>query len=687
MHLCRLSLLPALLLLFLSASAALRAQDAPRYVRLYLRDKGTPERTLAPSDPLYPAATAHLTPRALARRAKVLPADALVSTGDLPLYQPYLDSIAATGAVIVRTSRWFNTAMVLADSAQQLRLRALPFLADVQVVRVARHDQQPLSADKKVLIDHVPGVTQPCIDERYGQSGTQNRAIQADALHRIGITGEGVFIGILDAGTQWRMHESLKHLNIVAERDFVYNDSLVDDEPGEVPAHSHGTDVLSILAGAYDGTLVGVAPHATIALARTEDVRSERHIEEDNYVAGLEWLESLGVDITNTSLGYTDFDELEAPHTYDELNGHTAIASRGINEATRLGMVCVVAAGNDATKWFHYIGVPAEADSAIAVAAVDTTGRVTVFSSRWFGGSNRVKPNVAAPGIKVWHADVGTVGQVSQGQGTSYASPMTTGAAALLLSARPSLRPWELRELLQSTASRADNPDTAVGHGMIRLHDAIEKMSRTAPVVGRPRARLDGDHVLLYAWTEYRGQLDAPLALSLRKASGSVAPTLTTSSQPAIGLAVWSIPTAQIDPIIAGSLLDVAILTRGDTLLHTAITVEGGGVAPAPTWDRTVSTLCFQPNLQPNGIATVIPNPFTGHTFIQYQLASAARVTIALYNSIGQEITKVVNDEPLEAGYHTFELNTPGLEAGAFYLLLRAGDVVLSEQMIHLGEP
>lgn len=685
MHFCWRALLVTALLLPLST---LHAQDVPRYVRLHLHDKGTPARALAPTDPLYSSAAAQLTQRALVRRAKVLPLDSLVSTDDLPLYQPYLDSIAATGAQVVQTSRWLNTAMVLADSAQQLRLRALSFLDSTVVVRARKRSDKPRSADKGVVLEHVPGVTQPCIDERYGQSGPQNRAIEADQLHRMGITGDGVFVGILDAGAQWRMHEALKHLDVVAEHDFVYGDDNVDDEPGETTAHDHGTHVLSILGGAFDGTLVGVAPHATFALARTEDVRSEHQVEEDNYVAGLEWLESLGVDVTNTSLGYTDFDFPESPHTYAELNGHTAQASRGINEATKRGMLCVVAAGNDGTKAFRYVGVPGEADSAIAAAAVDTTGRVTAFSSRWFGNSTRVKPNVAAPGIVVWHAEAGTAAQVNQGQGTSYASPMTTGAAALLLSARPSLRPWELRDLLQSTASRADNPDTAVGYGMVQLHKAIEKMSRTAPVIGRPRARLEGDHITLYSWTEYRGETPAPISLSVRKASGVTGATIV-SPQPPIGLAVWSVPVSQLDPIIAGSLLNVAVITQngGDTLLHTDITVEGEGVVPAPTWDRTVSTLCFQPNLQPNGITTVIPNPFTGHTFIQYQIAVAARVSIVLYNSIGQEITRVVNDEQLDAGYHTFELNTPGLEAGAFYLVLRAGDQILTEQMLHVGEP
>ena len=65
-------------------------------------------------------------------------------------------------------------------------------------------------------------------------------------------------------------------------------------------------------------------------------------------------MEAQGVDVTNTSLGYTTFDPPETGHSYEELNGHTAFGSRGVNHAVQLGVTCVLAAMDLARSlpWF-----------------------------------------------------------------------------------------------------------------------------------------------------------------------------------------------------------------------------------------------------------------------------------------------------------------------------------------------
>src|SRR6185295_17492130 len=129
---------------------------------------------------------------------------------------------------------------------------------------------------------------------------TQNRQVAIDRAHRLGIAGEGVLVGVLDAGFHWRDHVALRNLDVVAEYDLVFNDSNTANTPGEDPpelnAEYHGTMVTSMIGGYWERHLVGGAPHASFIFAKTEDVRSERNVEEDNYVAGLEWLESQGVD-------------------------------------------------------------------------------------------------------------------------------------------------------------------------------------------------------------------------------------------------------------------------------------------------------------------------------------------------------------------------------------------------------
>ena len=89
------------------------------------------------------------------------------------------------------------------------------------------------------------------------------------------------------------------------------------------------------------------------------------------------------------------------------------------------------------------------------------------------------------------------------GQGTSYATPMTTSVIAILLSARPQMRPWELRQLLYRTSDHASAPDTAYGHGVINCGRALSELSRPAPVVGFPRAAIVNGLLAIAAGLRY----------------------------------------------------------------------------------------------------------------------------------------------------------------------------------------
>ena len=134
-------------------------------------------------------------------------------------------------------------------------------------------------------------------------------------------------------------------------------------------------------------------------LAKTEMVNDEIVAEEDFYVAALEWGEALGADIASSSLGYLDW------YTYeDDLDGQTAITTRGIDYASSLGMVCVTAAGNEGnTGWYHIIA-PADADSVISVGAVDAFNVTPSFSSHGPTADGRIKPEVLARGVATFLA-------------------------------------------------------------------------------------------------------------------------------------------------------------------------------------------------------------------------------------------------------------------------------------------
>ncbi len=694
------------IIVFIVAVLPLRAQDSLRYYRLYLQDKGTPARVLTSSDPLYSQAQAHLTPRAMARRAKVLPADRLVSTDDLPLYAPYLEAITATGARVAQTSRWLNTAMVLADSATYERLRLLPFLDSSRVMGARiRHNGTPFGKGMSIIrIQNVPApITEgpACITEQYGYATYQNRMTGIDKAHLLGVAGEGVLVGVLDAGFDWRGHAALRHLNVIAERDFVFNDDNTADEDGESGSASHGTTVMSMIGGYYENVLIGGAPHASFILAKTEDIRSEHHIEEDNFVAGLEWIESMGADVTNTSLGYTTFDEPERQHEHDELNGHTAHASRGLNHAVALGMVCVVAAGNEAGR-YNYVSVPAEADSAIAVAAVDSSGKVARFSSRGFGertvpGRTRLKPDVAGFGVGNWGANYTDTFRLVTGQGTSYASPMVAGAVALLLSARPSMTPYQVRDLLYRTSSRATDPDTAVGHGLVNVGRALQELSRTLPVVGKPKLRLFGNRLSIITGTLFEGGMpDGEFRSSMRPAPylrltlrvpGTTNDTTIVQDQPLAGIARWYIPASiRGIPLAPDDSLELIFryAETGEIIREDRFSLGNhqNALAAADIPDLEMSTLCEIPGKPETSIAVAIPNPFRLYTLIGFRMQDRTMVSLMVYNTLGQEVARLIDQKEMDAGFHTSYFQPAGLPAGAYYYMLKIGDEVRSEQMI-----
>lgn len=707
-----LQLLIALILLPMVSSAVV-AQDSLRYIRLYLKDKGTARRVLAPGDPYYQQAVSLLTPRALARRAKVLHPDSLVSTDDLPIFQLYLDVIEATGARVVQRSRWLNTVMLLADTNSFPTLRSLPFVDSVRIARARRSSAQPFekltpqiaSTEASLL---TPRWLIPCITELYGKADTQIRLTSIDAAHRMGIAGEGVLVGVLDAGFDWRNHNALKDLDVIAERDFVNGDDNTADDLGE-DAEEHGTAVMSMIGALFDGQIIGGAPHASFVLAKTEDVGSERTIEEDNFVAGLEWIESLGADVTNTSLGYTTFDPPETGHAYSELNGHTAHGSRGLNHAVRLGMICVVAAGNDAQKGYHYIGVPAEADSSIAVAAVTRERAIAGFSSRGFGPSGSagplgrsLKPDIASMGVGNWGANHDAPTMLLTGQGTSYASPMATSAIALILSARSSLRPWEVRNLLYRTSDHAMNPDTAFGYGIVNVDRMLDELSRTAPVVGLPRVLLSTKGLTIAAGVRYLGGFPegyvtdrdptAYLDLYLSRV-GSLRHELLSISQPLYGTARWLAPESiGGERIEDGDSVVVDIFFRGtgrsirrDTIRAFTSSTGHMNVLGDGSVYRMVSTLCGDPLTEPKFSAgRAVPNPFSNFTQLEFETDVDGKVSIIIYNALGEEMARVMDEEELGAGFHTAFFQPAGFPSGSYYYLIKHGENITSGSMIYL---
>jgi hypothetical protein len=409
-----------------------------------------------------------LSARALERRAKAsIPLDET----DLPVNPEYVEGLKAKGARIHLTSRWLNAAAVIADSLTATRLKALAYVDTVQYVgphlRTINHVVASFSRDQRPPVV-LPKPLRP--DNPYGYSGMQNSLLNLPLLHFAGHRGHGIWVGVMDGG--------FLAADILPFFDSVANDgrlmavrNFVDRYQNVYLAATHGTSVLSAMAANVPGYLVGGAPDAAYFLFRTEDTSGEFPIEECNWVAAAEYADSMGIDIINASLGYTSFNDAALSHSFEVLNGRTAIGSRGASIAVQKGMIVCNSAGNSGDEPWKHIGVPADAPGVIAVGALDYDGTRASFSSFGPTADGRIKPDLCAPGLQVVVAGSKDF-ELGMSSGTSLASPMLTGGIAALWSAFPDKTAAEIVDAVYASADQYDRPDVARGYGLPDLSKA-----------------------------------------------------------------------------------------------------------------------------------------------------------------------------------------------------------------------
>jgi subtilisin family serine protease len=297
----------------------------------------------------------------------------------------------------------------------------------------------------------------------YGDAFRQIRQLNADFLHDQQFQGQGVLIAVLDAGFNSAdvvpAFDLLRSSNrIVATWDFVAQETSVFEDD------AHGTSVLSCMAAEVPGQMIGTAPQASYLLLRTEDANSEYIIEEYNWAAAAAYADSAGADLISSSLGYTQFDDPVQDHVYADMDGNTCPASVAADIAAAKGLLVLVSAGNQGSSFWHYISAPSDADSVLAVGAVDSLGYMASFSSWGPSSDGRVKPDVAAMGrratVSFFDGSFGT------SNGTSFSCPILAGAAACLWQAHPSKSNLEVLNAIRQSASYYLTPGDSLGYGI-----------------------------------------------------------------------------------------------------------------------------------------------------------------------------------------------------------------------------
>jgi subtilisin family serine protease len=186
----------------------------------------------------------------------------------------------------------------------------------------------------------------------------------------------------------------------------------------------------------------------------------------------------VGVDLVNSSLGYSTFDDPKMNFTYGDMNGKVSRASRAANLASKKGMLVVSSAGNEGNQSWHYIGSPADADGIVTVGAVTSKGISSAFSSYGPSSDGRVKPEVCAMGTS--SAVVNTAGVPIYGNGTSFASPVLAGMMACLLQRYKSLEANLDLDILLNAVFRSaglySSPTAQQGYGIPDFEKAEQNL-------------------------------------------------------------------------------------------------------------------------------------------------------------------------------------------------------------------
>ncbi len=414
---------------FLFCCLSLLANASPKYW-IYLKDKNQTDQPAVSETTLQNRMLMGLAP---------------YDDTDLPLKVEYTSKLAQESVRIIHHSRWLNAVSATLSPEQVWRLNQLDFVREVV----------PMNSDFFIARTPAPvkrTMLAPVMEQ-----------VQSSIFTKEDLTGKGVTIGVIDAGFYGAdSTELLSHLfekqKILGIRDYVkpYLAGETLFSTAESYSDMHGTEVLSAISGMdkAERTQYGMALNSKFYLARTDYSLREWRGEEDNWIAALEWMDSLGVRIINTSLGYargfTDPSENYQPHQMDGKS--TAISRAAQLAADKKGMLLVISAGNEGDdKNWKIITAPADAQGVLSVGATNQQLWTRIgYSSIGPENLNYLKPNVSCYSL----------------YGTSLSAPVITGFAACLMQSNPSLSSKQLIDIIEKSAHLYPFGNNYVGYGV-----------------------------------------------------------------------------------------------------------------------------------------------------------------------------------------------------------------------------
>ncbi|MBS1742179.1 MAG: S8 family peptidase [Bacteroidetes bacterium] len=606
----------------------------------------------------------YLSQRALDRRTRYHIA---IDSLDLPVTPRYIDSIRLAGSVsILNVSKWLNQVSIqTTDPAALNKINSFPFVLSTNPVAArvsaagAINKRYDIAPDAAISNQSIQRTTAGFYN--YGQSEAQVKIHNGDFLHNHGFRGEGMQMAILDAGFYHYLSlptfDSVRNNNqVLGTWDFVANEASVDED------YYHGMQCFSTIAANMPGVFVGTSPKASFYLYRTEDVNSEYPIEEHNWAAGIERADSLGVDISSTSLGYSTFDNASLNYTYASMNGNTTISARAADIAAAKGILVVAAAGNEGNSAWHFITTPSDADSSLCVGAVNVNGVVGGFSSYGPSSDGQIKPSVAAVG---WNAVVASPsnGQPSFNSGTSFACPNMAGITTCLWQAFPEVNNMSVIAALEASANRWENPDDRTGYG-------IPDVKKAFVILQKQLYTRQSSIVNCTMDIQFNVKTDATMNIEVeRKSATDASFTLlpgNLSSSENYGMHAFHF----ID--------DLGNLSMGTYQYRLKVNIDTDTSYYLDTINVNYDQTCALPA---ENSVKIGPNPFTDHINVMIARTTDSKIEVVLRNSIGQKVYKSNFQQP--AGMQTLVIPMQSFSRGIYFLTVYAnGKKEVTKKMV-----
>jgi serine protease AprX len=519
--------------------------------------------------------------------------------------------------------------------------------------------------------------------------------IKADSVWMLGYNGTGVVVAGEDTGYDWNVPalkgkyrgwngtypvHSYNWFDAIdstiapntTTNPFGYNLLVPTDD------QQHGTHTMGTMVGEDGVNQIGVAPGAKWIGCRNMD---RGWGKPSSYTKCFNWflaprdstknnpMPSLAPDVINNSWGCPPIEGCTTAGTY-------ALMEQAVNNLKLAGIVVVVSAGNDGNNGVNdceTVNTPAAIfENSFSVGATDISDNIADFSSRGpatYNGINRMKPNVSAPGVNVRSCVPG--GSYANFSGTSMAGPHVTGAVALIISAKPSLRGQvdAIETLLETTASHITTtetcggtqgltPNNTFGHGRIDVLSAVAQALPIKLLNFYLKVEDEGNH--LFWDTEIEANSSH---FEIEKSTDGVS-FKKVGQVKAAGFSVGSHRYDLLDKDTSEGVFYYRLKQVDRDL----------------TFEYSKKLTCRRVN---KNHVKVGPNPSTGQVNIMMNLAAANKISFEFINVAGQKIQQLNFD--MLKGYNELTLNMDFLPKG-FYSLraIDAANQVLFQKSILL---